>query len=215
MCDTCRYLGVGGGDLHANRALAVGPPDSTAAGVQHVEYFPSRVTIRVVASYGDERQRRAGCEQEARVARCTAMVGNLQEPGSEPVRFGEQVVLSRTFHVAGQQRDSPAPGGTKHDRRVVRLALRPAVGTTGGWSQHLQAQSGDRRGSACYRVRNGDSSSARLGEQPGDARKVAWQSRQPNCSDPRLSEHGRETIGVVGVGVAENDKVEPSLARSA
>lgn len=127
MFGASRYLWVQRGDLDAHGALAVGPPDSTANAVQHLEYFPSRVTIRVTASHGDDRLLRLGGEQEARVARRTAVVGNLQEPCPEPVGSGEQVVLGGTLDVAGQQRDPPSPGGPKHDRTLVLLAVRPAV----------------------------------------------------------------------------------------
>ncbi len=131
------------------------------------------MAVWIVAPDGDDCHVRAGGEQEARVACRTAVVGNLQQARAQAGGCGQQVVLSRTFDVAGQERDPPSPGDAQHYRGLVLLALGPAVGTPWGWSENLHMQSPDRRGGTRDGVR--DRNPARLGlvEQVGDAPKLA------------------------------------------
>lgn len=115
MAGCSRHLCGRGGNFDADSALAVGAPDTTAAVLEQFEDLPARMAIAVVPSYRDNCQLRADGEQESRVARRTAVVGDLQKPCPEPLGIGEQVVLRRTFDVAGQQRDPLAPRGPQHD----------------------------------------------------------------------------------------------------
>ncbi len=173
------------------------------------------MAVWIVAPDGDDSHLRLGGEKEARVACRTAVVGNLQQARAQAGGCGQQVVLSRTFDVAGQERDPPSPSEAQHYRGLVLLAVGPAVGTACGWSENVQTQSPDRRASTRSGVR--DRNLARLGlvEQLCDTRKIARQSRQPERPHPGLGEHGGKAIGVVGVRVAEDDEVEVPLGRAA
>ncbi len=83
--------------------------------LEQVEDLPARMAVGVVPSYRDNCQLRADGEQEFRVAGRTAVVGYLQKPCPESLGVVEQVVLSRMFDVAGQQRGPLAPRGPQHD----------------------------------------------------------------------------------------------------
>ncbi len=96
------------------------------------------MAVWIVASDGDDSHLRVGGEQEARIACRTAMVGNLQQARAQTGGCGQQVVLSRTFDIAGQERGPPSPDEPQHYRGLVLLALGPAVRTAWGWSENLQ-----------------------------------------------------------------------------
>ncbi|MDP9023225.1 MAG: hypothetical protein M3N57_11155, partial [Actinomycetota bacterium] len=142
------------------------------------------------------------------------MVWDFEEPGAQQVRGAEQVGLRRTFHVAGQQRHACAVGDPQDQRGLVGLAVRRAVGPSRRGPENLDPDGPDRRALPGDRCHDRHGCARGAAEQAGHRREVAVERGDPDRADPTLVEHRGQAVGVVGVGVGQDDQVQITRARA-
>jgi len=141
------------------------------------------------------------------------VVRDLQEPRAETTRRPTlQVLLSLDLDVAGQQRDATPPRDPEHERGVVGFAPRPAERTSGWRGQDLDLElrdPSDLAGRGLGHV--GPGATGRVSGR-GHQRPLERDGTPPELRDGRPSEHRGHATEVIGVGVADDQQVETSVA---
>ena len=169
-----------------------------------------RVSVAVVPAERRHRDRRAhGVEEPLRIGR-PAVVGNLEDLGTQPAGLAQQRLLSQRVAVAGEQHAAVGTGDAQHHRAAVaRRVLRHPPRRR----EHLDGARAQREPHAGVHADDRDPAG------PGDSdgfdrtggqrvRSAADAGGDQQRSHVHAPQHLGEAAGVVVVPVGQHDSVE-------
>jgi hypothetical protein len=197
------------GDRDPDGALPVGPPDLDAELLEDGEHVRVGVPVTVVGAGADDGGPRAGGPEEGGVGRGCTVVRDGQHVDDERVGSGEQVGLGSAFRIARQQDAAAAAGGADHDRGVVELAPREAVGASRRWTKHLEPERPEGDRVADGDVADRDAASGGDREELVGFGQVGRDGPVPHGADGEAPQHLRCATDVVEVPVRHHQEVEP------
>lgn len=176
--------------------------------VQRVDRRGMGMAVVVVAPRADEGDPGLYGVEQGRIGGRAAVVGHLQQPGTQGSRPLQQDRLTLLLDIAGEQGPLVATVHPQHQRHLVGLAVAAEEGTAARGRQDVHVESPDGRMLARHGFEDGRVTRRGRLAQPRLVGLVGGDRAQPHRPDVDGLHHGRQPHGVVGMGMAQDHEVQ-------